>query len=89
MKCVLPVPLGKILKTVGAVNDALGLVGISSAAARCCTDKLLMHQVLTQAGLLTPRVQEATHENDIYAAATEIGFPLILKPRFGSGSRVW
>lgn len=85
--CVLPVPLGEILTTVGAVNDALGLCGISEQAARYCTDKTLTNQRLTIAKLQTPRLITATTADEISAAAAEIGFPVVIKPRYGSGSQ--
>lgn len=85
--CVLPVPLGAILTTVGAVNDALGLRGISQIAAQRCTDKLLMRRVLAAAGLPAPRFQEAGDADSIEAAAIALNFPVVTKPRYGSGSR--
>ncbi len=86
VRSVLPVPLGAILTTVGAVNDALGLCGISKQAAQFCTDKILTHQQLSTAGLSMPKLILATDTADIQSAVAEIGFPVLLKPRFGSGS---
>lgn len=48
---VLTVPVGRYLTTIGAVNDALGLPGITKEMAVLCTDKFLFHKTLHQAGL--------------------------------------
>jgi len=87
VRCVLPVPLGAILTTVGAVNDAMGLRGISKQAAQRCTDKLKMRQCLHSAGLPSPQFREVTDVNTLDQVIQSIGFPVVLKPRFGSGSR--
>jgi biotin carboxylase len=87
IRCVLPVPVGAILTTIGAVNDALGLWGISQRAATLCTDKILTRKVLAEAGLFTPKFAEVTDEESMLHAAEEIGYPVIVKPRFGSGSQ--
>jgi biotin carboxylase len=87
-RCLLPVPLGAILTTVGAVNDALKFRGISEASARACTDKRATHHIFMDAGIPIPKFAIATTELDIAAVAVKtIGFPVILKPRSGSGSR--
>ncbi|NEQ36721.1 MAG: ATP-grasp domain-containing protein [Okeania sp. SIO3I5] len=87
VRCVLPVPLGAILTTVGAVNDALGLRGISEEAAQICTDKLLTRQILAKAGLPTPEIAEGSDRNSLLKAAEQIGWPVVVKPRYGSGSQ--
>lgn len=85
---VLPVPIGRYLTTTGAVNDKYGLVGVSAGAAEICTDKYEFHKVLNEKGLrnaelyLLPAgsdVLDASELNDVY--------PVVVKPRFGSGSR--
>lgn len=85
---VLPVPIGRYLTTTGAVNDKYGLVGVSADAADICTDKYEFHKVLNEKGIrnaelyLLPAgsdVPDASELNDIY--------PVVVKPRFGSGSR--
>ena len=86
-RTILPVPLGSIITTVGAVNDALELRGISAGAARQCTDKLLMAATLKEAGLFSPRSLPADDEASITAAAERMGWPVIVKPTDGSGSR--
>jgi biotin carboxylase len=83
---VLTVPIGRYLTTVGAVNDALGLPGISKEMAVLCTDKFYFHQKLREAGLRNCTCYALGAE---YAAASgfHLGFPAVLKPRYGSGSR--
>lgn len=85
---VLPVPIGRYLTTTGAVNDKYGLVGVSADAAEICTDKYEFHKVLNEKGLRNAElyllhagsdVPDASELNDIY--------PVVVKPRFGSGSR--
>lgn len=90
VRAVIPVPLGSILVAVGAVNDALGLRGVSAKAARLCTDKLAMREALSAAGLPQPTCRVVSGVEDLPRIEKDIGYPLILKPRRGSGSRgVW
>ena len=78
---VLTPPIGRVLTTVGAVNDALKLPGISKEAAILCTDKYLFHQCLQEGNLRDCHCYLAGKEQG------ELTYPAILKPRFGSGSR--
>lgn len=48
---VLPVPIGRYLISAGALNDELGLKGISWQAADICTDKYKLHSRLSHDGL--------------------------------------
>jgi hypothetical protein len=80
---VLTVPIGRYLTTIGAVNDALGLPGISREMAMLCTDKYEFHQRLSSRGLRECRCYWVNGEGAEY----DITYPAILKPRYGSGSR--
>lgn len=80
---VLTVPIGRYLTTIGAVNDALSLPGISRDMAVLCTDKYAFHERLNGDGLRNCRCYEVKPELEVYA----VDFPAILKPRYGSGSR--
>lgn len=74
-------PIGRVLTSVGAANDALKLPGISKETARLCTDKYEFHQILSENNL---------RKGYCYLVGKEEGtlsYPAILKPRFGSGSR--
>lgn len=80
---VLTVPIGRYLTTIGAVNDALHLPGISREMAVLCTDKYAFHQCLESQGL---RMCWCCLVNGD-AAEYDASYPAILKPRYGSGSR--
>lgn len=83
---VLTVPIGRYLTTVGAVNDALGLPGITREMAVLCTDKYRFHEKLAEHGLRNCHCYAVGKERTV----TEeffLNFPAILKPRYGSGSR--
>ncbi|HKE15147.1 MAG TPA: ATP-grasp domain-containing protein [Kofleriaceae bacterium] len=86
---ILPAPLGAFLVTVGAVNDALGFRGLSERAARNCTDKERAHRCLREACLPvadSASVSETT-TSAVAAAAERLGYPVVVKPSRGSGSR--
>lgn len=87
IKALIPVPLGHLLITAGAVNDALELKGINERAARLCTDKLAMREVLSHANLSQPKWLVASTIVGIDKAAHLLGYPLVIKPRAGSSSR--
>ena len=94
---LLTVPIGRYLTTVGAVNDALKLPGISRQTAVLCTDKLRFHQKLQAENLREcscygiGKKQDELRGDEIFkrieAEGLPLSFPAILKPRFGSGSR--
>jgi hypothetical protein len=82
---VLPVPIGRYLTSIGAVNDYYHLVGVGFDSANYCTDKYEFHKLLSRNGL-----------RDIDCILVKYGevnqnfplsYPVIVKPRFGSGSR--
>jgi len=82
---VLTVPIGRYLTTIGAVNDALGLPGISRKMASLCTDKYIFHNKLQEKGLRGCSCYYVAADATI--GKVEISYPAILKPRYGSGSR--
>lgn len=92
---VLTVPIGRYLTTIGYVNDSLQLPGIGKKAATLCTDKLLFHQIMAENGLRSCQCYEAKEDSEdrqvlyleIENGQKKIEFPVILKPRHGSGSR--
>lgn len=86
------VPIGRYLITTGAVNDALGLPGITRQMAELCTDKYAFHKALNENGLRECRcllVRNGCVANEVEKTGSlqNITYPVILKPRYGSGSR--
>ena len=85
---VLPVPIGRYLTTTGAVNDKYGLTGVTAYAAGICTDKYEFHKVLNEKGLRDAELYLLPAGSD-FMDASELNevYPVVVKPRFGSGSR--
>ena len=85
---VVPVPIGRYLTSIGAVNDCYGLRGISQKAANLCTDKHSFHSVLSQ-----NQMRHAEHilisrgDTCDSICIDKLNFPVVVKPRYGSGSR--
>lgn len=85
--CILPVPIGRALVATGELNDRWGLVGISRATAELCTDKYSFSQVLRPLGLRSATCYLAEEVLASPNLLEEMDLPLVVKPRFGSGSR--
>ncbi|MBQ7678752.1 MAG: ATP-grasp domain-containing protein [Butyrivibrio sp.] len=86
---VIPVPVGRILTTAGAVNNHFHLSGVSADAAALVTDKCRFHLALAEAGLRD--AQLTLLQTGTTALPAEMKdpnrYPLIIKPRYGAGSR--
>ncbi len=72
---------------LGTVRDALGLPGMGAAAAENFRDKSRMKDVLRAHGLPCARHALARTSAEAEAFARDVGYPLIVKPPAGSGSR--
>lgn len=84
VRFLLPVPIGRAIMSTGALNDRLGLPGVSAGAAERCADKYKFHEILHASGLRKGKCVVLKSMADL----DEVDFfPLVLKPRFGSGSR--
>jgi len=68
------------------LREQLGLPGLTVAQTVPFRDKERMKQLLDAAGLRTPRHVAAGTVAGVWAAADQIGFPLIVKPIDGAGS---
>lgn len=83
---LLPTPMGSLLAVAGTVNAALRLPGISPGSAELCADKVKMRERLAGAGLVQPQMVELRNLDALEEVAARIGWPVIIKPRWGSGS---
>ncbi|HSM59572.1 MAG TPA: ATP-grasp domain-containing protein [Longimicrobiales bacterium] len=72
---------------LGEVRDALAIPGMGAVAAANFRDKSRMKDVLRAHGLPCARHALAHSAEEALRAARDIGFPLIVKPPAGSGSR--
>ncbi|MBW3356953.1 acetyl-CoA carboxylase biotin carboxylase subunit family protein [Streptomyces microflavus] len=63
-----------------------GSPGLDAEAAANCRDKWRTRTVLEAAGLPVPRFALATSEDEAVAAASHIGYPVVVKPRDGAGA---
>lgn len=85
---IIPVPIGRYLTTTGVINDTYGLTGVSARASALCTDKYEFHRVLNEKGLRPCELYLVpTGETCLYANELNTMYPVVVKPRFGSGSR--
>jgi hypothetical protein len=72
--------------TVAIVADALGLPGVGLEAARNSRNKLRMREAHERGGVPHPHFRFVTDVQDALAAATEFGYPVVLKPTMGTAS---
>ena len=73
--------------TIGRVNDAMGLSGISYEAAKLACDKVLMKQCYEQNGVRTARYRQVYFNEDVSEKIEDLNYPLIVKIVDSSGSR--
>ena len=68
------------------LREVFEVPGLSVEQASPFRDKELMKQSLDKAGIRTPKHVAAGSVADVWEAASNIGFPVILKPIAGAGS---
>ena len=68
------------------LREDLGLPGLTVAQTVPFRDKERMKQLLDAAGLRTPRHRATDTVAGVWAAAEQVGYPLIVKPIDGAGS---
>ncbi len=68
------------------LRERWGIPGMSVDTVRGFRDKQLMKERVRAAGLRVPRSRRVRSVRDAWAAAEEIGFPLVVKPIAGAGS---
>ncbi|MCA9728386.1 MAG: ATP-grasp domain-containing protein [Candidatus Eisenbacteria bacterium] len=69
------------------IRERLGLPGMTVAETIPFRDKEKMKQVLDEADIRTPKHASSTSAEGIRRAAAYIGYPLIVKPIAGAGSK--
>jgi hypothetical protein len=69
------------------VRDALGIEGLTRAIARNFRDKDRMKEVLRAHGVPVARSALARSRAEVQAFIDQVGFPVIVKPQAGLGSR--
>lgn len=75
------------LETAAALRELLGVSGPRPEDIARVRDKVPMKQLVASAGLRVPRFVEAREPEQVRRLAAECGFPVVLKPRDGSGSQ--
>lgn len=78
IKGVIPSPIGKLITTVGYLNDKFHLKGPSEKVCSICSDKNILNKFLKDNDFNYPKE---------YSIDDNISFPVIVKPQFGSGSK--
>lgn len=73
--------------TIGRVNDAMGLSGISYEAAKIATDKVLMKEAYEANGVRTAKYRKVYFNEDVNEKIRGLRYPLIVKIVDSSGSR--
>jgi len=73
--------------TVASVASKLELPGISIDSAKIASNKLLMKERFTKKHIPTPRFFPLKVKSDLFKYIKKIGYPAILKPSDGRGSR--
>jgi biotin carboxylase len=75
-----------VLEATAQAAEQLGLPHMSARAAARCRDKHATRELMAAAGLPAVRFRLATTADEAVAAARELGFPVVVKPRALAGS---
>ncbi|MFH8629475.1 ATP-grasp domain-containing protein [Streptomyces lydicus] len=75
-----------LLETTAEVARRLGLPHMSPQAARRCRDKLATRRLLGAAGVPSAGFRHVHSRDEALAAAEELGWPVVVKPRALAGS---
>jgi biotin carboxylase len=68
------------------VAAELDLPGNPPEAVDAARSKVRTREVSARLGLPTPRARRVRSLDELYAAATEVGFPAVIKPEFGAAA---
>ncbi|TKA01930.1 ATP-grasp domain-containing protein [Actinacidiphila oryziradicis] len=69
------------------LRDEFGLEGQSASSAEAYRDKLVMKRLLDKAGLPVVPYIPLERPGDLERFAADVGYPILAKPRTGTGSR--
>jgi biotin carboxylase len=72
------------IREAARVAAALGLPGNPPASVDAARSKLATRELSARLGLPTPRAQRVRSLDELFAAATALGFPAVVKPEFGA-----
>jgi carbamoylphosphate synthase large subunit len=72
--------------TAARVREACSIPGTSVRTAYLCRDKPAMKEVLREAGVACARSTGASTADEVRSFASEVGYPLIIKPPDGAGA---
>jgi len=75
------------METVGRINDMLGLGGTSYAVSHRFNDKLAMRRHLAATGTEIVAADSAESADDLRVFGERHGYPIVVKPVDGTGSR--
>ena len=75
-----------LVLTAAQLREDLGVAGMTVDTVLGFRDKQLMKERIAAAGLRVPRSHRASSAATVRAAATAIGYPVIVKPIDGAGS---
>lgn len=73
--------------TIGKLCRHFNLPGPNPASIERCCDKPLQRKLLAEAGVPVPAFRVAANAKEVERAAAVVGFPVVLKPAVGAGSR--
>ena len=74
------------IEIAAQIREALGVPGQGYEQALKFRNKDLMKQALAAGGVRVPHHAVATTADEVWAAAEQVGYPLIIKPISGAGS---
>lgn len=69
------------------IREALGIPGMGIRQKTAFRDKEIMKQILDEAGIRTPKHASTRSAAGVRKAAERIGYPIIVKPISGAGSK--
>lgn len=80
-------PLERTVEVAGYLRTQLGIRGIHEETARYTRDKYLMKERAKACGIPVAQYAHASTRDELHEKLSEIGFPAVVKPIAGSGSR--